>query len=134
MSTNERLKFSSFFNHKDVPAQKIAIKLSKFELFFLKNFKFTLISIAKKSCPNKCLITKTNVTCVTSSIGEENNEINLLQTFSKTVIKTSETTRYITILFTISTLEKKTTKLVKKSIVSEKSIIDSYKTYIIRFV
>ena len=87
----------------------------------------------KKSCPNKCLITKTNVTCV-SSIGEENNEINLLQTISKTVIKTSETTRYITILFTISTLEKKTTKLVKKSIVSEKSIIDSYKPYIIRFV
>jgi hypothetical protein len=45
MSTNERLKFSSFFNHKDVPAQKIAIKLSKFQFFFLKNFKFTLISI-----------------------------------------------------------------------------------------
>ena len=44
MSTNERLKFSSFFNHKDVPAQKIAIKLSKFEFFFLKNFKFTLIA------------------------------------------------------------------------------------------
>lgn len=48
MSTNERLKFSSFFNHKDVHAQKIAIKLSKFEFFFSKNLKFTNIKCAKK--------------------------------------------------------------------------------------